>query len=228
MKAIKFSATFLPTALFSLKDSNATNSGAKSLFIPSPYAIKMSIINQAIILDNIDFKSNGRNNDSFATVRDMRIEYRLRGNFCVNKCFLKILKPSRSEKGAMQETVSFREYIHISEPIELIFEVSDTAQKDFIKKYLHKVNYFGKRGCFFQFVEYSDSPSNINVHSFDSKKLMAGILQEHDDFHENWTFEHIDNYGGKNSVKRAKKLFVLPIIQQSASKSYANYKVMHL
>jgi len=45
---MQFSVKYMPTALFSLKDSNATNSGAKALFLPSPYAIKMAILNQAI------------------------------------------------------------------------------------------------------------------------------------------------------------------------------------
>jgi len=59
-----FSVIYKPTALFSLKDSNATNSGAKSLFMPSPYSIKMAILNQAITLDGVDF--NGKKNQFFS------------------------------------------------------------------------------------------------------------------------------------------------------------------
>ena len=56
MGDLKFSAVFQPTTLFSLKDSNSTNSGAKSLFLPSPYAIKMAILNQAITIGGVDFE----------------------------------------------------------------------------------------------------------------------------------------------------------------------------
>ena len=117
MGVLKFSAVFQSTSLFSLKDSNSTNSGAKSLFLPSPYSIKMAILNQAITLDGVDFETGKGKNEWFKMVRDADIGYYLQGNYCVNNCFVKILKPSRSLKGQVQETVSFREYIHINEPI---------------------------------------------------------------------------------------------------------------
>ena len=142
---IRFSVKYQSTALFSLKDSNSTNSGAKSLFMPSPYAIKMSILNQAITLDGVDFEMDGKKNEWFNIVRDAKIEYRLNGSLCVNNCFVKILKPSRSEPGKVQKTVSFREYIHINEPIEIIFESKTKEAVKFLKNYLYKINYFGKR-----------------------------------------------------------------------------------
>ena len=57
---MKFSVVYKPTALFSLRDSNSTNSGAKSLFLPSPYAVKMAFLSQAISLGGIDFENNPR------------------------------------------------------------------------------------------------------------------------------------------------------------------------
>lgn len=226
MDGLKFSALFQPTTFFSLKDSNSTNSGAKSLFLPSPYAIRMAILNQAITLDGIDFEKAGKKNEWFKMVRDVTIEYHIQGNYCVNNCFVKILKPSRSRPGEVQETVSFREYIHVSDPIEIIFTVQTESQKSFLQQYLHKINYFGKRGCFVQFLRYNDQPNLPNVHEFSGNLLQTGILQEYDDFNDKLTFDHVNSFGGKASVKREKRILVIPLQRQRSSKSYTLYSFL--
>ena len=85
---MKFSATFKPMTLFSLRDSNSTSSGAKSLLLPSPYAIKMAFISQAISLGGVDFN----NVENFRVIRDVKISYYIDGDICVNNCFVKIQK----------------------------------------------------------------------------------------------------------------------------------------
>lgn len=226
MSSLKFSAVFQSTSLFSLKDSNSTNSGAKSLFLPSPYAIRMAILNQAITLNGVDFETGKGKNKWFKMVRDADIGYFLQGNYCVNNCFVKILKPSRSRPGEVQETVSFREYIHINEPIEIIFTAKNEEQKSFLKTYLHKINYFGKRGCFFQFVEYKELPNEPNVKYLNDDILSGGLIQEYDDFNAKLTFEHVNNYGGKASVKREKQVMILPLQQKNSSKSYTHFEIV--
>ncbi len=230
-----FSAIYRPTALFSLKDSNATNSGAKSLFIPSPYAIKMAILNQAITLDGIEF--NGKKNVHFEFVRDAKIGYHLKGHFCVNNCFVKILKKKEDKRGkkakeegqvfipGFQSTISFREYLHLTDDLEIVFSTSSAEASIFLKNYLYKINYFGKRGCFFQFIKYSDIPNAANVMSFSADNFSSGLLQEFDDFSEKMTFENVNSYSS-GRVTRAKKILLLPISKISSSKSFSHFKVM--
>ncbi len=221
---MQFSANYIPTTLFSLKDSNSTNSGAKSLFLPSPYSIKMAILNQAITLNGEFLDGNELDKLHFGFIRDVKISYNIPENsfFCVNNAFVKILKPAREAEG-FQQTVAFREYIYISNPIEIIFDVKIDLSVGYLKKYLHKINYFGKKGCFFQFIEYSDNPSIANVTQFDPKKPIAGILQEYDDFDEKATFDNANNFSSANA-KRKKKILVIPIKSIGSSKSYTNYK----
>lgn len=226
MSDLTFSAVFQPTSLFSLKDSSSTNSGAKSLFLPSPYAIRMAILNQAITLAGVDFETGKGKNEWFKMVRDSEIGYFLEGNYCVNNCFVKILKPSRSRPGEVQETVSFREYIHINKPVEIIFTIKDERQKIFLQKYLHKINYFGKRGCFFQFVDYKDQASEPNVNIFEQGNYGIGILQEYDDFSDKFNFDNVNSYGGSGTVKRKKNILVLPLSRKSSSKSFTHYQVV--
>lgn len=221
---IRFSVKYLPTALFSLKDSNSTNSGAKSLFLPSPYSIKMAILNQAITVGGELEKMEEKNSLHFRYIRDAKVRFFMsaESDFCVNNTFVKILKPAREEAG-FQETVSFREYIHLTKPLEIIFEVPDDLTADYLKKYLHKINYFGKRGCFFQFMEYNDNSSEANVFPFGTKKGLIGILQKYDDFDEKVTFEMVNNFSGK-PTKRKEEIWVLPLKLKSSSKSYSFYK----
>ena len=222
---MKFSAIFKPTSLFSLKSSNATNSGAKSLFLPSPYAIKMAILNQAITVGGDVEKLVPRKSKEFGFIRDAQIEYFLPENcfFCVNNSFVKILKPAR-EGGGFQQTVAFREYVYISDKIEIIFEVENEEAKNYLKKYLFRINYFGKKGCFFQFIGYSEEPNLANVKPFDVKDFVPGVIEEYDDFEKSVVFENVDNFCSKNT-KREKVILTLPISKISSSKSFSCYKV---
>lgn len=214
---MKFSAIYKPTALFSLRDSNSTSSGAKSLFLPSPYAIKMAFLNQAISLGGEDFNDDKKH---FEIIRDATITYNIKGNFCVNNCFVKIQR--QRDKEPFKSTVSFREYIFIDNIFEIIFDVANNDDARFLKEYLHKINYFGKRGCFFQFIRYSDLPSEPNVRAFDVKNLSFGVLQEYDDFDKNVNFENVNNYS-EEKTKRVKSLLILPLKVISSSKSYTYY-----
>ena len=90
---------------------------------------------------------------------------------------------------------------------------------------MHKINYFGKRGCFFQFIEYSDTPNNPNVLPFKIEDGISGILQEYDDFNEKSTFDMVNNFS-LTTNKRAKEIFVLPLKNIASSKSFSHYKLL--
>lgn len=216
---MRFSVIYKPTALFSLRDSNSTSSGAKSLFLPSPYAIKMAFLSQAISLGGEDFEQKPQ---LFDIIRDVKIEYYIKGSFCVNNCFVKIQK--QRDGNPFISTVSFREYIYMKDELEIIFETNNVEDTDFLKRYLHTINYFGKRGCFFQFIEYKNIPHEANVKIFDVRDQIFGVLQEYDDFDESLSFQKVNSYS-ELATKRKKSILVLPLVKQRASKSYTSYKV---
>jgi hypothetical protein len=221
---MRFSVKYLPTTLFSLKESNATNSGAKSLFLPSPYAIKMAILNQAITIGGDLEGLNEKKSEIFEFIRDLEISFYIEENnfFSVNNSFVKILKPSRNGSGFAQ-TVAFREYVFLSGAIEIICNVSSEVQKQYLQKYLHKINYFGKRGCFFQFLAYDDKPNEPNVLPFNIENMQPGILQEYDDFDPKASFATVNSYD-VTTGKRRKQILVLPVSKKSSSKSFSLYK----
>lgn len=217
---MKFSAIYQPTNLFSLKESNSTNSGAKSLLLPSPYAIKMALFNQAITIEGKEIFED-KKSKKFAYIKETQIQYHVSGSYCVNNCFVTI---QSLRDGTYRGKPSFREYIYLSENIEIIFEVKDDEAKHYLQKYLYRINYFGKRGCFFQFVKYSDNPNKPNVQKFDVSNPAFGILQEYDDISTKAEFKHIDNYDSANA-QRDKKIFVIPVQNVNSSKSYTHYRV---
>lgn len=217
---MRFSVIYKPMALFSLRDSNSTSSGAKSLFLPSPYSIKMAFISQAISIGGVDFKNE---KNLFTVIRDAEISYQINGEFSVNNCFVKIQK--KRDGNPYAPTVCFREYIYINGNLELIFDVDDQSDVCFLKKYLYTINYFGKRGCFYQFIKYNDTPNEPNVRSFSANSMCAGIIQEFDDFDHSLSFDNVNSYS-EAKTKRKKRLLVLPLECTSSSKSYSCYRVI--
>jgi hypothetical protein len=218
---MKFSVIYQPTNLFSLKESNSTNSGAKSLLIPSPYSIKMALFNQAITIDGKDIFEEKKSKE-FAFIKDATIEYRVLGSFCVNNCFVTI-QSYRNERKEFTGKPSFREYIYLSDDIEIIFDVKSEEAKQYLQRYLHRINYFGKRGCFFQFVGYRDNPGEPNVKEFDASDFSPGVLQEFDDISSKADFKNVDNFDSANA-KRDKKILVIPVQNLNSSKSYTHFR----
>lgn len=216
---MKFSVIYQPTNLFSLKESNSTNSGAKSLLIPSPYSIKMALFNQAITIDGKDIFEEKKSKE-FSFIKDATIEYRVSGSFCVNNCFVTI---QSLRDGTYRGKPSFREYIYLSDNIEIIFDVKGEDAKQYLQKYLHRINYFGKRGCFFQFVGYRDNPGEPNVKEFDASDFSPGVLQEFDDISSKADFKNVDNFDSANA-KRDKKILVIPVQNLNSSKSYTHFR----
>ncbi len=216
---MKFSVIYQPTNLFSLKESNSTNSGAKSLLIPSPYSIKMALFNQAITIDGKEIFDESKSKE-FAFIKDSKIEYRVSGSFCVNNCFVAI---QSLRDGSFRSKPSFREYIYLSDNIEIIFDVKSEEARQYLQKYLYRINYFGKRGCFFQFVEYRDNPGEPNVKEFDVSDFSPGILQEFDDVSHKANFKNVDNFDAV-SAKRDKKILVIPVRNMNSSKSYTHFR----
>jgi len=215
---MKFSVIYQPTNLFSLKESNSTNSGAKSLLIPSPYSIKMALFNQAITIDGKEIFEEKKSKE-FAFIKDAQIEYRVIGSFCVNNCFVTI---QSLRDGTYRGKPSFREYIYLSENIEIIFNVKNEVAKQYLQKYLHRINYFGKRGCFFQFVGYRDNPGEPNVKEFDASDFTPGVLQEFDDISSKALFKNVDNFNSA-SAQREKRILVIPVRNVNSSKSYTHF-----
>ena len=60
--------------------------------------------------------------------------------------------------------------------------------------------------------------------TFSKDKLSAGILQEYDDFDNNFEFDNVNSYSNAR-VRRKKEIFLLPLERVNSSKSYTHFQV---
>src|SRR5665213_289111 len=119
-------AIYQPTALFSLRTSNATSSGGKTLLVPSPYAIKLAIVDAGVRIGGV---AHARM--LFELIRSRSIRLRPPQHAVVNNTFLRILRQRRGGSGSAdppegeesgeqagsgpyERTIAYREFCYFS------------------------------------------------------------------------------------------------------------------
>src|SRR5579871_3074961 len=92
-------AQYLPVAPFSLKPAAATSSGGKTLLAPTPYAIKMALLDIAIRVQGVEAGER-----LFPFLRDLTVAAALPEDLIVMKGFSKIQRPLK-DKGDEQKAM---------------------------------------------------------------------------------------------------------------------------
>lgn len=143
-------ANYHPVTLFSLRLGEATSTGAKTLLVPTPFAIRTALLDAAIRTQGM-----AAGPATFEAIKRLRLAMRPPQRVVVTNLFVKVLKPQRSDKPgrekAMQPTIAFRGYAHLGGSLGLAL-TSDEVALAAAEPLLAQVNYFGKRGSFFQLV----------------------------------------------------------------------------
>ncbi len=237
-------ATYNPTSLFSLRYSNATTAGAKSLLVPSPYTIKMALLVAGIRLYG---KEWARAN--FVWIRGLTpIQIRPSHYAVVNRCFLRFQskttekgKKPRLESGEIDpdyvapigytSTVGFREYVHLQGAIEIAFPIDELGepQKEHLKRLLPQISTFGKRGSFFQFTGFEEQAEIGKAFSqlFGADGFTEdGIVHPLDEMAPSLTFEKVDVTDNTRiqSKDRLSQLTIIPLVSRQNAASWASYK----
>ncbi|RLC59486.1 MAG: hypothetical protein DRI80_12440 [Chloroflexota bacterium] len=203
-------AEYQPTAFFSLRPYTATTSGGKSLIVPTPFAVKMALLDAAIRTQGLE-----RGQVLFPAIRDLRIAVRLPRWIVVNNTFTKIwrindsvAKKGKAEKARLiaeararrkwpyQDSIAFREYVQFGGPLALAFE--GMASEDLIPL-LVQVNYLGKRGGFIQLLrppgEANELSAGFTVLTEDANGTFPlGTLQMVDDCGPSLTLDKANVY----------------------------------
>lgn len=235
-------ARYQPTSLFSLKHGDATSTGGKSLLVPTPFAIRMALLDVAIRTEGIAAGPR-----AFEQIKSLRLAIRPPAYVAVTSTFVKILKPERDAKARgreMQQTIAFREYVHLAGVLALAFGGPPRALAA-VDPWLRQVNYFGKRGSFYQLLE---SPQELAAPAdeappgfvkLDGPNLMAGewpqtfllgLIQRLDDWGAPLTFDkaNIYNRDSKSGIRldqeRVRKDVILPYRLGSSSRGYTLYE----
>ncbi|HHY68217.1 MAG TPA: hypothetical protein GX517_13665 [Alicyclobacillus sp.] len=150
-------AVYRPVSLFSLRTAQATSSGGKTLLVPTPYAVGMALVDAG-------YRIGGETAAKalFRMAATQRILLRPPEEAVVTNTFVKILKESRKDgrsdtpdQGPYGSSIAFREFCFFRGELRVALSVGDLAPKNvaLLEDALWYVQYFGKRGSFFQPVD---------------------------------------------------------------------------
>lgn len=219
-------AEYQPTSFFSLRPCTATTSGGKSLIVPTPFAIKMALLDVAIRTQGLE-----RGRLLFPTIRDLEIAVQVPERIVVNNTFARILrvkevKTKASEKEAafarakaehqwpFQRTIAFREYVQFGGPLRLAFR---GMLPENLTPLLVQVNYLGKRGGFIQLVQYPKTsehlPSGFTMLTEGvNGAFPLGTLQMVDDCGPSLTFSRANVYESGKKIRMGKDRIVHHVV----------------
>lgn len=232
---------YLPAALFSLKPATATSSGGKTLLCPTPFALKMALLDAALRL-----QSDGAVKPLWSEIRDLRVKIKLPNQVVVINTFTKIVRPKKNgpsdDNGSgllapLGSTIAYREYVSFGGRIELAFQTAQGDQLPTRLSELHQqINYFGKRGGFMQLLAPPVSAEDADLAERDGWVSLTedqpsfsvdGTLQMLDDCGAKLTFEQANIYSDKRITlgkDRIVRHVVLPFRMTRSSRGFSLYE----
>jgi len=214
-------ARYLPVAPFSLKPAAATSSGGKTLLAPTPYAIKMALLDSAIRTMGV---SEGE--QLFPSLCNLTVQIALPEDILVFKSFSKSWRPVESKEAQKKDetreefearqrekladriergqyplysTIAYREYVYYRDTFQLAFTSPDEKSLPTeLPRLLTCINYLGKRGGFIQIME---PPRQID-------QLPEGLFTELTpdslgEFHRDGTLQVLDDCDKSLTFQRA-------------------------
>lgn len=226
--------TYRLVSPISLKLSTATSTGGKSLLLPTPFAVKMALLEQTLQEMGI-----AQAEAAWAAIRNAAVAIAGPTTITVNNTFTKIMKPVRGQPELdpdtglippMNHSIGFREYVWWEGDCRIAIDLEGDHQA--WARRLTRIGYFGKRGGFVQAIappqeaeELDDSFTNLCVtpDSF----IVNGTLQLMDDCAPGLPFEQVDIYSakplkmGKDRILRS---IILPYRLERSSRSYTLYR----
>jgi len=246
-------AEYRSASLFSLKSGLATSTGAKTLFVPSPFAIRTALLDAAIRTQGIIVGSA-----AFEVLKAVTLAIRPPEQVAVTNLFAKVQKPARKDKSnkggeesesddddeqgkAMTHTIAFREYAHLWGMLGIAIN-GDENSLAMVNQLLPQVNYFGKRGGFVQLFDAplmsSTLPQDyfrLNGNSIPTgvgtgdlpQTFPLGVIQVIDDWGPDLDFEKVNVHkaaGITLGKDRVRKSVVLPYRLTRSSKSFSLYE----
>lgn len=227
-------AEYEAATLFSLKLSSATASGGKTLLGPTPYAIKMALVDVACRTQGV-----AQAEQLWPQIRDLEVALRPVEQAVVTNLFQKVLKPYKNRPkpgivdfGPFQKTIGYREYVHLAGRLGIALGWEGDEVHEWLNDLLLNVNYFGKRGSFVQLIAppaiVAELPADFVATTRDQSTFtVGGTLQVLDDCAPDLTFAKANIYSGEKvrlGKDRIMRNIVLPYHLTRSSKSFSLYE----
>lgn len=234
-------AHYAPATLFSLKPAAATSSGGRTLLCPTPFAIKMALLDAAL-------RTLGRSagQHHWQELRDLRLRIALPEQLSVINTFTKIVRPKKNgpsdDDGTglvtpLGSTIAYREYVAYGGVLGLAAQLRSAEQlPPVLAGLLAQVNYLGKRGSFLQLqamptageeCELGAERGWVAITEEQTSFSFDGTLQILDDCGDKMTFEQADIYSSKRITlgkERILRHVVLPYRLARSSRGFSLYE----
>jgi len=225
--------SYQPVSLFSLKRSDATNMAARSNLVPTPYAIKMALLKILLEtkghLHSRDFEP--WINAQFTWIKTLQIYIQPPEKLVVNRNGYKLRYYDQTTDKAdktrstlpMQDGFVFREWVYLEGTLQMC--CGETNRLSELEQLFAQINYFGKRGCFFQYL-----PNQTQHHpepQFTPDPYKSFTVQPLDDFGEKATFSRINPFSSqkaKLNKDRVIKPGFLPLELTASGARYDSYQ----
>jgi len=226
---------YVPTSLFSLKPAWATSSGGKSLLLPTPFAVKMALLDAAC-------RVHGRQGveHQWDVIRALTVALSGPDQIVVTNTFTRILKlrrgtasPGSAHAGPYQKSIGFREYVYHAGPIGIALQLPGEDLVGRLTDWLLQISYLGKRGGF---VQMARPPQVVDAlpdgfftlpDSDTGPFPLYGILHQVDDTGPDTSFDRVNIYSDKKvrlGKDRILRHVVLPYRLVRSSKGYSHYQ----
>ncbi|HLI47385.1 MAG TPA: hypothetical protein VKV18_01670 [Chthonomonas sp.] len=246
--------TYYPVSLFSLRTTYATSKGGKTLLVPTPYAVKMALLDACFrCFDPPSAATQAVRVFDLIKQRDFR--FRPPKHCLVQHTFIKILEPTRGEDGQAKEedgqstaspfksTVAYREFAYFDGELTIAIDASDWSDEEtaLIQKLAACVNSFGKRGSFWQYASFKTCKGPLpfgftcphdKINENATSHLAFLMTQALDDFGEELCkdkqgFQRVNTYAEKSielGKHRVLKLTAVPYRRVAAGRHFTWYR----
>lgn len=216
---------YLPVSLFSLKISSATSGVGRTLLVPTPYAVKMALLDAGLRSGEIDDAHAEEFVRALACV-DLRI--RVPQHAVVTHTIVKIRQEPKKDKNKPNSApygpnIAYREFVHFEGLLSFCVDLRtlDLVSAERLIRVAPRVSYFGKRGGFFQYVGVKRS-TELDVRcSVPLAELKAVPSAAHiaalDDFGPEANFDAMNSFSGTPIKRDRQRKFVPTVIPMGRS-----------
>ncbi|SDF80673.1 hypothetical protein [Sporolituus thermophilus] len=229
-------ACYRPTTLFSLRMSHSTSSGGKTLFVPTPYAFKLALVDASFRAEGTELAM-----EIFHAVKDRPVRFKPPRELVVNHTFIKIKREPKTPtpENPYISTIGFREYCYFRGELQVAVDIGqlDETVVNRLRFVMAHINYLGKRGSFMQFTrtEICDHlpdgftlPVPEELHRLDINIYkVAQFLDDIGETEARDIFERINTFSSAKIELNKHRIFkqhLLPYALESSSKNYTYYR----
>lgn len=238
-------AEYESTALFTLKPATATASGGRTLPVPTPFAIKMALLDVACRIEGV-----GAAEKAWDWLNGCRVALQPAPRLVITNTIIKyqrewqfkgkkdeyeaaVTKARLAQKYPFQPTIAYREYAYLDGRFGIALEVMDDAHVSALIRWLSCINYLGKRGGFIQIQDIphlGENPeqSYIIIGEPLESFVLDAVLLQLDDTSDKLTFEKANIYSGKNIQLGKERILhhvALPYRLLQSSRGYSYYEL---